>query len=228
MSISFSGEGDHSSTTPISGLLYRDVAAPLLGNTPAKKGADGGSEKDPEKQLPRGPSPKEIEEIVEAARSQGRAEAEERLKLEFEARGAEAADSVRQAVELFAEERRQYFGRVEAEVVHLALAISAKILHRESQVDATLVAALVRVAIDKLHDGSSVSIRVCPSEAARWREYMANPLNGTTIDVVEDEHLGRVEAILETNLGSANFSMDAQLKEVEQGFFDLLAQRPTN
>ena len=48
----------------------------------------------------------------------------------------------------------------------------------------------------------------------------------STIEVVEDAHLTPIDCILETELGSANFSIDAQLKEVEQGFFDLLAQRP--
>jgi flagellar assembly protein FliH len=55
---------------------------------------------------------------------------------------------------------------------------------------------------------------------------MANPLNGSTIAIVEDPHLGPDDCILETDVGSANFSIEAQLKEVEQGFFDLLAQRP--
>jgi flagellar assembly protein FliH len=55
---------------------------------------------------------------------------------------------------------------------------------------------------------------------------MANPLNGSTIAIVEDPHLGSDDCILETDVGSANFSIEAQLKEVEQGFFDLLAQRP--
>ncbi len=32
--------------------------------------------------------------------------------------------------------------------------------------------------------------------------------------------------MVETELGSANFGLDTQLKEVEQGFFDLLALRP--
>jgi len=89
-----------------------------------------------------------------------------------------------------------------------------------------LVAALVRVAVDKLHDGSSVSLRVSPVKADKWRERLANPHNGSTIAIVEDTHLDVEDCILETDLGSANFSIDAQLKEVEQGFFDLLAQRP--
>ena len=90
-----------------------------------------------------------------------------------------------------------------------------------------LVAALVRVAVDKLHDGSSVTVRVSPAQAGKWAKYLADPLNGSSIAVVEDTHLGPEDCILETDLGSANFSIDAQMKEIEQGFFDLLAQRPS-
>jgi hypothetical protein len=60
----------------------------------------------------------------------------------------------------------------------------------------------------------------------KWTAYLANPLNGSSIAVIEDTHLGPDDCILETDLGSANFSIDAQMKEIEQGFFDLLAQRP--
>ena len=87
-------------------------------------------------------------------------------------------NKIREALDLFQVERKDYFFRVESDVVQLALAISAKILHREAQVDPMLVAALVRVAIDKLHDGSIVSVRVSPLEAAKWRAFLANPLNG--------------------------------------------------
>ncbi len=160
------------------------------------------------------------------ARAEAVAETERRLRAEYEARFAAEAAKIKEALELFQTERKNYFSRVEADVVQLALAIAAKILHREAQVDPLLVAALVRVAVDKLHDGSSVSVRISPANAAKWRIYLASPLNGSTIAIVEDAHLGPDDCILETDLGSANFSIDAQLKEVEQGFFDLLAQRP--
>jgi flagellar assembly protein FliH len=171
-------------------------------------------------------SPQEIENLMSKARFEAAVATENRLKVEFEAKSASEAAKIKQALEQFQEERKTYFSRVEADVVHLALAISAKILHREAQVDPLLVAALVRVAVDKLHDGSSVSVRVSPEVSAKWNEFLANPLNGSTIAIVEDAHLGPQDCILETDLGSANFSIDAQLKEVEQGFFDLLAHRP--
>ena len=121
---------------------------------------------------------KEVKALLNVARLEAVAETEARLKMEYEVRSAAEADKIRQALELFQVERRDYFSRVESDVVQLALAISAKILHREAQVDPMLVAALVRVAIDKLHDGSSVSVRVSPARG-KWRTILASPLNGS-------------------------------------------------
>ena len=50
----------------------------------------------------------------------------------------------------------------------------------------------------------------------------------THVEVAEDPQLSDQDCLLETELGTANFGLDTQLKEVEQGFFDLLALRPAN
>ena len=160
----------------------------------------------------------QVDDLVRRARMEAAAETEKQLRDEFEARSAREAAKISQALKLFQTERSDYFSRIESEVVHLALAISAKILHREAQVDQRLVAALVHIAVDKLHDGSSVSVRVSPEKAEKWRNYLAGSHNGSTIAIVEDPHLEPDDCILETDLGSANFSIDAQLKEVEAGF----------
>ncbi len=205
---------------PVSALMYRDVGS--IGDSDWTKTDDS---KAGEREVPK-LSAQEIDGLVAAARAQATSETELRLGHENEAAAERQATRISHAIELFQQERREYFERVESDIVHLALAIAAKILHREAQVDPMLIAGLVRVAIDKLHDGSSVSVRVCPVEAEKWRKHLANPLNGSTVAIIEDEHLDAKDCVLETDLGSANFSIDAQLKEVEQGFFDLLAQRP--
>jgi flagellar assembly protein FliH len=207
-------------------FLYRDTRADSLTNAARTKQAQSSAGQVSDQPMKPGKSAQEIDELISIARAEGVAETEGRLEKEYEARSEAEAAKIRQALELFKIERKDYFSRVESDVVHLALAIAAKILHREAQVDPLLVAALVRVAVDKLHDGSSVSVRVSPAAAEKWRSYLANPNNGSTIAIVEDAHLGPKDCILETDLGSADFSIDAQLKEVEQGFFDLLAQRP--
>jgi flagellar assembly protein FliH len=226
MSMSSSEIDSQEVPVPVKSFSYRDMGAPVpfQVNEPRHTGPSPEPERTP--QAAPGVSLQEMKDLLSAARVEAVAQTEERLKMEYEARSTGEADKIRQALELFQVERKEYFSRVESDVVQLALAISAKILHREAQVDPMLVAALVRVAIDKLHDGSSVSVRVSPTEAQKWRAFLANPLNGSTIEIVEDAHLGPIDCILETELGSANFSIEAQMKEVEQGFFDLLAQRP--
>jgi flagellar assembly protein FliH len=224
MSMSSSEAG--SLESPVAPFSYRDMSAPASFQGKEVKQTGSVAEQESDLQMTPGVSAQEINDMLNLARAEAAAETEARLKTEYEARSKGEAEKIRQALELFLGERKDYFSRVESDVVQLALAISAKILHREAQVDPMLVAALVRVAIDKLHDGSSVSVRVSPLEAGKWRAFLANPLNGSTIEIVEDAHLGAADCILETELGSANFSIDAQMKEVEQGFFDLLAQRP--
>jgi len=226
MNFSFEAAVSDGFSIPATSFLYRDMETPVLANLkPAKRldiAAGGESDRDPAP----GPSAREINELLSVARIEAVAETEKRLGGEYRAKADKEAEKIRQALELFAEERKSYFSRVESDVVHLALAIASKVLHREAQVDPLLVAALVRVAIDKLHDGSSVSVRVPTANAEKWRERLANARNGSTVAIIADAHLGPDDCILETDVGSANFNIDAQLKEVEQGFFDLLAQRP--
>lgn len=208
-----------------SSFLYRDMseadAPPVEEPAPIVK-------EDPVEEMVPGLSQQEVDDIVNRVRREAVAEAETRLRVQYEARAVAEAAKIRQALDRFQLERKDYFSRVESEVVQLALSIAAKILHREAQVDKLLVAALVRVAVENLHDGSSVTVRVSPEKVSAWREHLSNPVNGSTIDIVGDAHLNFDDCILETDLGSANFGIDAQLKEVEQGFFDLLALKPSS
>jgi flagellar assembly protein FliH len=226
MNTSFNEIEKYTIQVPVSSFLYRDMDAAVLPHPREATQEKLESERANESRETPPLSPKDINDLVEFARAEAVATTERRLLHGYEEKSAKEAAGIQRALELFLVERKNYFSRIESEVVHLALAISAKILHRQAQVDPMLVAALVRVAVDKLHDGSSVSVRVSPLQAEKWREYLADPLNGSKIAIVEDAHLGPEDCILETDLGSANFSIEAQLKEVEQGFFDLLAQRP--
>jgi flagellar assembly protein FliH len=173
-----------------------------------------------------GLSSEEMECRLKQARSEAAAEAEQRLRKANEGKLEALSAQIKGAVEQFTQERRSYFSRVETEVVRLALSIAARILHREAQVDPMLVAALVRIAIEKIRDGSGVTVRVAPGNAAGWRSCLGEIINGSNVEVAEDQQLGVQECVLETRLGSADFSMEAQLKEIERGFFDLLAHRP--
>jgi len=168
----------------------------------------------------------ELEERVAAERAAATAETEERLRSDYERRVQQEKAKISAAVSAFEDTRKTYFSKVEAEVVQLSIAIASKILHRAAQVDPMLVAALVHIALGQLREGSAASIRIRPEEAQRWRQHFASQSLKHAVTIVEDPTLQPGDCFMETELGSVNFSVDAQLKEVEQGFFDVLAQKP--
>ncbi len=168
----------------------------------------------------------ELQAALAQARTEGASAAEARLREDAEKHRKQEAARITAALDCFDRERKGYFARIESEVVRLSLSIAAKILHREAQVDPMLVAALVQIAVNQLKENTAVSIRVHPGAAARWRAHFEATPQWAAVSVVEDSELDAGDCMLETALGSANFSLAAQLKEVEQGFFDILAQTP--
>lgn len=207
---------------PVTPLVYKDLSR-KGGHHSAGIGVAPETERAP---LKTGPSDEEIAERVRLVAEEASRKVEQRLRQEYEAKLQVARSSVSSAVTAFQAEQAQYFARIESEVVQLALSIAAKVLHREAQVDPMLVAALVHIAIDKMSQASAVTIRVGEGLAASWkRAFPANP-DGAAIDIIEDASLNSNDVIVETELGTTNFGLDAQLKEVERGFCDLLALRP--
>ena len=158
--------------------------------------------------------------------TQATAECEAELRYKFELQSEAERKRLAAVIDKFEHERAEYYAKVEPELVHLVLAVAAKILHREAQVDRMLVAALAKVAVENLQQRSHVVLRVAPEACGPWREFFAEHLSGTRVEILEDSQLEPDGCLLETELGSADVGIDAQLKEIERGFFDLLAARP--
>jgi len=168
-------------------------------------------------------SEQELAKLLANVRAEGVAEGELRARAAVDETLAQERQRLADMVAAFQKEQTEYYSKVEVELVHFALAIAARILHREAQVDRMVVAGLVKVMIDKLQKESKVTARVRPEEVGSWRHYFHDNPN---IQIVEDPSLEARDCILETELGTTEMGLDAQLKEVEKGFADLLAQRP--
>jgi flagellar assembly protein FliH len=156
----------------------------------------------------------------------GLREGEARARVAFDAKVLALQAGVGQALGNFQKEREEYFSRIETEVVQLALAIARKILHREAQMDPLLLTGLVHVALEKLDVGTKVRLRANPSDVHFWNEYFAQTSAEANPELIGDASLKPGECALETEVGSTQVSLETQLKEIEQGFFDLLEQRP--
>lgn len=126
----------------------------------------------------------------------------------------------------FSAQTDEYLARVEHEVVRLALAIAERILHREAQMDPLLLAGAVRVALGQLADSTKVRLRVDARQAEMWSEMLRlMPSLPLRPEVLGDPELQPGEVVLETDLGTVDLGTRAQIREIERGFFDLLAVR---
>jgi flagellar assembly protein FliH len=168
----------------------------------------------------------EGEQREKEAFERGLKEGENRAKAACEARVTATRDAIYKALEAFRREREEYFSRVEPEVVQLSLAIARKILHREAQIDPLLLTGLAHVALEKLDSGTRVRLRVPPADTHFWNECFAQSGGAIVAEISGDPSLKHGECVLETEIGSTQISLETQLKEIEQGFFDLLEQRP--
>ena len=150
-----------------------------------------------------------------------------RARLAFDQQLVAARALVADSLEKFKTQREDYFARIEPEVVQLALAIARKILHREAQMDPLLLTGIVHVALEKLDAGARVRLRTHPGDIHFWNQYFSQPGSFQPApELIGDPTLQPGELALETEIGSTQISLETQLKEIEQGFFDLLEQRP--
>jgi flagellar assembly protein FliH len=162
---------------------------------------------------------------VEMARAEAQAEARLEWERRLQKRIAEERAAVLKVCEEFRRERTRYFAGVESEVVKLALAIAARVLHREAKLDPLLLAGVVRVALEKVAEDSTTVLRVPENAIEMWQEvFLAGPQS--PVQIVADERLDAGECLLDTNVGRVELGISAQLEEIERGFFDLMQQRP--
>jgi flagellar assembly protein FliH len=161
------------------------------------------------------------------AREEGQRDGESRARAFFGEQLDKLRGALAQTVADFAPERASYYERVESEVVQLALTIARKVLHREAQVDPLVLAGIVRVALDKMESGTKVSVKVAPQQVAEWRAFFESHMPPERVpEVIEDGSVSDDTCVLQTALGTTELGLEVQLREIEQGLADLMAQRP--
>ncbi|MGO8758854.1 MAG: FliH/SctL family protein [Terracidiphilus sp.] len=174
---------------------------------------------------PAPPSGEELKRSFEAGRERGR---EEGRRAEREAQAAaRSAEGDRFKSELagivkrFDDASEQYLHAVEQEVVKLALAIAARVLRREAQMDPLLLTGAVRVALGQMAGSSEVRLLVPPAEFEMWTEAIAHlPKLTVKPEVVAGEGMRLGDCVIESKVGRVELGVRSQLKEIEHGFFD--------
>jgi flagellar assembly protein FliH len=167
----------------------------------------------------------EIPHLLLRAHAGGVREGEEREKARGQQQLEEQRAKIAEAILHFHTSVAEYFSRTESEAVQLALAIAAKILHREAQADPALVSKLAKTVLNNLHQQTKVKVRIPPQQVEMWtKELSAYDQGKIALEIVADESVQVENCVLETDLGTTDVGLAAQLREIENGLLDLLAQ----
>ncbi len=214
-------------------------AVPVLGWEPMeesaarREAAEGGAETAQPEAATGAARPEDFEELLAAEKQRsydsGRARGWEDGRAEERARQAEILaakesqhkTSLAGLIERFDAAGERYLHEAEQEVVRLALAVAARILRREAQMDPLLLTGAVRVALGQLAATTRIRLKAPPAEVALWTEAIALlPKLSARPEVVAGEGMRTGDCLLETDLGSVDLGIRAQLAEIERGFFD--------
>ena len=108
--------------------------------------------------------------------------------------------------------REQMIHKTERQVVQLAPAIAARIVHREVAVDQELLVAMARVALDRLGDRASATIRLNPKDFAAAG--VDRLVGKSAVGIVADESVNRGGCRVESDFGLIDVAVAAQLAEI--------------
>ncbi len=201
-------------------FVYSEVSACGQQNWP-REGFLAGAKSESDSSAPNQAA--QLEQARDLGRQQGAAEARKK----FDELLARERAAIAKALAEFIRERGTYYRKIEEEAAQLALAIARKILHREAQVDPLLLMGIVRVALERIEGATGVKLAVAPQQAPDWQRFLASRMEpGDLPEIVEDAAIPPGQCQLRTSMGTAQLGVEVQLKEIEQGFADLLAARP--
>lgn len=150
---------------------------------------------------------------VQDAFAQGYAQGE-RAGIELAARQLQAVHGrLGQTIDQLLSLREELTYRTERQVVDLAMAIAARILHREVSLDRELLLVMARLALDRMGDGTTATIRLHPDDEAAARG-SRDSWPGGSVSIVADAAVKPGGCLVQTEHGQIEVGVDAQLKEL--------------
>lgn len=118
--------------------------------------------------------------------------------------------------------RQELRRRAEKDVVHLALLIAKRVLHRELNVDPSALTALARIVFERLARAESYRVTVHPQFAGPIKAALTGRLT-SRVEIDADPNAPPGTFRIESEEGHIDASVDAQLEEISRGLTDRLA-----
>lgn len=108
------------------------------------------------------------------------------------------------------------------DLVHLAISVAARVIHREVAVDPDALGGLIQAAFQKLQSREVHRVRMHPTLEALVRKVLEKAGAPKNLVVMADPSLKPAEVFFETSQGILDASVETQLREIERGLIDKL------
>ena len=118
----------------------------------------------------------------------------------------------------FAESHKALVETIEEQTVRLALEIARKIVQRELTMDPDIIAALASVALKRVSNHQSITLRVSRQDFGRVRVAVANV--NPAITVKDDATLERGDYVIDTAQTHLDGRVASQVDAIGRALFD--------
>jgi len=189
-------------------------ATPILWRTVAARDAKArGSQLDSEREASRKLDQARREAFAEGLAT-GRQQAEEQFR--------PAVQGLAQTLESLARLRETIREEATQDLVHLAISIAARVIHREVAIDPDALTGLVQAAFSKLQSREINRVRMHPALEGLVRKALEQSGSPKNLVLTPDASLKPAEVFFETSQGTLDASVETQLREIERGLIDRL------
>lgn len=130
-----------------------------------------------------------------------------------------------QTIEELTALRVEILQKTERQVVQLAVAMAKRIVHREISLDADLIAAMARVALERMGEVANATIRLHPDDYAATAGAGGHAGTGV-VQVVADPAVRRGGCLVRSDFGLIDISADAQIAELSTALLGAHAEAP--
>jgi flagellar biosynthesis/type III secretory pathway protein FliH len=117
-----------------------------------------------------------------------------------------------QTIEELGELRNEMIHRTERQAVQLVLAIAERIVQRELTLDRTLLLGMARVALDRLGEYGSATIRLNPDDYQAIGAKAS--IDGAAVEVLADSSVARGGCHVQSDFGFMDVSPESQFREL--------------
>jgi flagellar assembly protein FliH len=116
--------------------------------------------------------------------------------------------------------RAEMIQRSERQVVQLAMAIAERLIRREISLDRGLLYAMARVALERLGEHASATIRLHPDDYAAVSAVQAADWTDAQVKVVPDAIVNRGGCLVQSDFGFMDVDVAAQFNELSRTLFE--------